>query len=154
MTRPVRTRIAPSPTGFPHVGTAYIALFNFVFAKSMGGEFILRIEDTDQVRSTKQSEQMILDALKWAGLSWAEGPDVGGPHAPYRQSERADIYKKYAEQLLDDGHAFRCFCTPEELDAMREAQMAAGLPVKYDGQTALGPAKICGVVKLSFLGNR
>ena len=136
MTRPVRTRIAPSPTGFPHVGTAYIALFNLVFAKSMGGEFILRIEDTDQVRSTKQSEQMILDALKWAGLSWAEGPDVGGPHAPYRQSERADIYKKYAEQLLDDGHAFRCFCTPEELDAMREAQMAAGLPVKYDGRYA------------------
>lgn len=136
MTRSVRTRIAPSPTGFPHVGTAYIALFNLAFAKSMGGEFILRIEDTDQARSTEQSEKMILDALKWVGLSWAEGPDVGGPHAPYRQSERSDIYKKYAEKLLDDGHAFRCFCTPEELDAMREAQMAAGLPVRYDGRYA------------------
>ena len=136
MTRPVRTRIAPSPTGFPHVGTAYIALFNLAFAKSMGGEFILRIEDTDQVRSTAQSEEMILNALKWMGLTWSEGPDVGGPHAPYRQSERSEIYKKYAQQLLDDGHAFRCFCTPEELDAMREAQMAQGLPVKYDGRYA------------------
>ncbi|USZ15433.1 glutamate--tRNA ligase [Moraxella sp. FZFQ2102] len=136
MSRPVRTRIAPSPTGFPHVGTAYIALFNLAFAKSMGGEFILRIEDTDQVRSTAQSEQMILNALKWMGLSWAEGPDVGGPHAPYRQSERSEIYKKYAQQLLDDGHAFRCFCTPEELDTMREEQMAQGLPVKYDGRYA------------------
>lgn len=136
MTRPVRTRIAPSPTGFPHVGTAYIALFNLAFAKSMGGEFILRIEDTDQTRSTSQSEQMILNALKWLGLSWSEGPDIGGPHAPYRQSERSEIYKKYAEELLDKGHAFRCFCTPEELDQMREAQLAAGLPVKYDGRYA------------------
>ncbi len=77
--RPIRTRIAPSPTGFPHVGTAYIALFNLAFAKAHGGEFILRIEDTDQVRSTEQSEQMILDALRWVGLDWAEGPDIGGP---------------------------------------------------------------------------
>lgn len=92
-TKPIRTRIAPSPTGFPHVGTAYIALFNMVFAKSQGGEFILRIEDTDQVRSTAQSEQMILNALKWAGLTWSEGPDVGGQFAPYRQSERSEIYK-------------------------------------------------------------
>ncbi len=136
MTKPVRTRIAPSPTGFPHVGTAYIALFNMVFAKSMGGEFILRIEDTDQVRSTAQSEAMILDALKWTGLSWSEGPDVGGPFAPYRQSERSAIYQKYAQELLDKGHAFRCFCTPEELDKMREEQMAQGLPVKYDGRYA------------------
>lgn len=136
MTRPVRTRIAPSPTGFPHVGTAYIALFNMAFAKSMGGEFILRIEDTDQVRSTAQSEKMILDALRWIGLEWSEGPDVGGPHAPYRQSERSEIYKKYAQQLLDDGHAFRCFCTPEELDQMRKEQEAQGLPVKYDGRYA------------------
>ena len=112
MTRPVRTRIAPSPTGFPHVGTAYIALFNMAFAKAHGGEFILRIEDTDQVRSTAQSEKMILDALKWTGLTWSEGPDVGGPYAPYRQSERSDIYKKYANELLDKGLAFRCFCTP------------------------------------------
>ena len=95
-TRPVRTRIAPSPTGFPHVGTAYIALFNLAFAKAHGGEFILRIEDTDQTRSTEQSEQMILDALRWVGLDWSEGPDIGGPHAPYRQSERSDIYKEHA----------------------------------------------------------
>ena len=98
--RPVRTRIAPSPTGFPHVGTAYIALFNLAFAKAHGGEFILRIEDTDQTRSTAQSEQMILDALRWVGLDWAEGPDKGGEFAPYRQSERGDIYKKYANELF------------------------------------------------------
>lgn len=135
-TKPIRTRIAPSPTGFPHVGTAYIALFNMVFAKAHGGEFILRIEDTDQARSTAQSEQMILDALKWAGLSWSEGPDVGGQFAPYRQSERGEIYKKYAQELLDKGHAFRCFCTPDELDEMRREQEAAGLPVRYDGRYA------------------
>lgn len=132
--RPIRTRIAPSPTGFPHVGTAYIALFNLAFAKSQGGEFILRIEDTDQTRSTAQSEQMILDALHWVGLEWSEGPDVGGPHAPYRQSERGDIYQKHAQILLDDGHAFRCFCTSEELDAMRQEQQAQGLAQKYDGR--------------------
>ena len=134
--RPVRTRIAPSPTGFPHVGTAYIALFNLAFAKAHGGEFILRIEDTDQVRSTVQSEQMILDALRWVGLDWAEGPDVGGPHAPYRQSERADIYKAHAQKLLDSDHAFRCFCTSEELDAMRAEQMARGETPRYDGRYA------------------
>ncbi len=132
----VRTRIAPSPTGFPHVGTAYIALFNMVFAKAHGGEFILRIEDTDQTRSTAQSEQMILDALKWVGLSWAEGPDVGGPHAPYRQSERSAIYQQYANELLEKGHAFRCFCTPDELAQMREEQIKQGLPQKYDGRYA------------------
>ncbi|MDO4699433.1 MAG: glutamate--tRNA ligase [Moraxella sp.] len=135
-TKPVRTRIAPSPTGFPHVGTAYIALFNMAFAKAHGGEFILRIEDTDQARSTAQSEQMILDALKWTGLSWSEGPDVGGAFAPYRQSERGEIYKKYAQELLDKGHAFRCFCTPDELDEMRRQQEAQGLPVRYDGRYA------------------
>jgi glutamate--tRNA ligase len=135
-TKPIRTRIAPSPTGFPHVGTAYIALFNMVFAKSQGGEFILRIEDTDQVRSTDQSEQMILNALKWAGLTWSEGPDVGGQFAPYRQSERSEIYKKYANELLDKGHAFRCFCTTDELDQMRREQEAQGLPVRYDGRYA------------------
>lgn len=134
--RPVRTRIAPSPTGFPHVGTAYIALFNLAFAKAHGGEFILRIEDTDQTRSTEQSEKMILDALRWVGLDWSEGPDIGGPHAPYRQSERSDLYKKYAEELLDKGHAFRCFCTPEELDAMRAEQMANGQTPRYDGRYA------------------
>src|SRR5450830_724620 len=97
----VRTRIAPSPTGDPHVGTAYIALFNYCFAKQHGGEFILRIEDTDQVRSTRESEQQIFDALRWLGITWSEGPDVGGPHGPYRQSERSDIYKQYTQQLVD-----------------------------------------------------
>jgi glutamyl-tRNA synthetase len=131
--RRVRTRVAPSPTGDPHVGTAYVALANYAFAKKHGGDFLLRIEDTDQVRSTAESENAILAALHWAGLSWDEGPDVGGPHGPYRQSERSAIYAKYADELLGDGHAFRCFCTPERLEAMRAAQRAAGVPQKYDG---------------------
>lgn len=130
----VRTRIAPSPTGFPHVGTAYIALFNLCFAKQHGGEFILRIEDTDQTRSTAESEKMILDSLRWLGLNWAEGPDVGGPHAPYRQSERMGIYKQYAEQLVKQGDAFYCFATAEELDQMRTEQQARGETPRYDGR--------------------
>lgn len=129
----VRTRIAPSPTGFPHVGTAYIALFNLCFAKQHGGEFILRIEDTDQVRSTPESEQMILDSLKWLGLNWAEGPDVGGPHAPYRQSERREIYTAHSQQLVDSGHAFACFCTEERLTTLRSEQMANKQTPRYDG---------------------
>lgn len=115
----VRTRVAPSPTGDPHVGTAYIALFNRCFARQHGGQFILRIEDTDQVRSTAESEQAILDSLRWLGLDWDEGPDVGGPHAPYRQSERGDIYRQYAEQLVQAGHAFKCYRSAEELDTLR-----------------------------------
>ena len=123
----VRTRIAPSPTGDPHVGTAYIALFNLCFARQHGGQFILRIEDTDRVRSTPESEQMILDSLRWLGLEWDEGPDVGGPHGPYRQSERGDIYAVHAQQLLDAGHAFKCYRTSEELDELRESRKEAGL---------------------------
>ena len=130
--RPVRTRVAPSPTGDPHVGTAYIALINYCFAKKHGGEFLLRIEDTDQARSTPQSEQKILESLKWMGLSWDEGPDIGGPHGPYRQSERASIYTEHCDRLLADGHAFKCYCTPDELAAMRAHQTAAKLPPKYD----------------------
>lgn len=130
----VRTRIAPSPTGDPHVGTAYIALFNLCFARQHGGQFILRIEDTDQARSTESSEQMILDSLKWLGLEWDEGPDVGGPVGPYRQSERSDIYRQYAEQLIKQGHAFYCFATPEELDEMRKEQMARKETPRYDGR--------------------
>ncbi len=122
----VRTRVAPSPTGDPHVGTAYVALFNYCFAKANGGEFVLRIEDTDQVRSSRASEQMILDALRWVGLSWDEGPDVGGPHGPYRQSERSELYQKYAQTLLDNGHAFRCFLTPTELAEIRSKHQASG----------------------------
>lgn len=123
----VRTRIAPSPTGDPHVGTAYIALFNLCFAKQHGGEFILRIEDTDQSRSTPESEQAILDSLNWLGLTWDEGPDVGGESGPYRQSERKEIYAKYVQQLLDEGHAFKCYRTTEELDALRAERKEAGI---------------------------
>ena len=129
----VRTRIAPSPTGDPHVGTAYVALFNMAFAHSQGGQFLLRIEDTDQVRSTPESEKAILDALHWLGLEWDEGPDNGGPHGPYRQSERSDIYRQHADQLLDSGHAFRCFCTTERLDVLRKTQMEEKQQVGYDG---------------------
>jgi glutamyl-tRNA synthetase len=129
----VRVRIAPSPTGEPHVGTAYIALFNYLFAKKHGGEFILRIEDTDATRSTPEFETKVLDALKWCGLKWSEGPDIGGPYGPYRQSDRKDLYKPYVEKIVAAGHGFRCFCTPERLEQMREAQRAAGKPPKYDG---------------------
>jgi glutamyl-tRNA synthetase len=129
----VRTRIAPSPTGDPHVGTAYVALINYCFAKKNGGKFVLRIEDTDRARSTRESEQAILDSLHWLGLSWDEGPDVGGPHGPYRQSERSEIYREHVQKLLDDGNAFKCFCTPERLEEMRAAQRASKLPSRYDG---------------------
>ncbi|AKX46398.1 glutamyl-tRNA synthetase [Thiopseudomonas alkaliphila] len=129
----VRTRVAPSPTGDPHVGTAYIALFNMCFARQHGGQFILRIEDTDQLRSSKESEQQIYDALRWLGIEWDEGPDVGGPHGPYRQSERGEIYKKYSDELVAKGHAFPCFCSAERLDAVRAEQMANKQTPAYDG---------------------
>ncbi|MFT5482960.1 MAG: glutamyl-tRNA synthetase [Halieaceae bacterium] len=132
----VRTRIAPSPTGDPHVGTAYIALFNYCFAKAHGGEFILRIEDTDQARSTPESEQAILDSLRWLGMDWNEGPDVGGDSGPYRQSERMDIYATYAQQLIDQGNAFLCYRTPGELNDLRESRRAAG------NSTALKPSDL------------
>ncbi len=130
----VRTRVAPSPTGDPHVGTAYTALFNYCFARKAGGQFILRIEDTDQARSNPKSQAAILDSLRWLGLSWDEGPDVGGPHAPYQQSLRGEIYRKYAGQLLDQGHAFHCFCTPERLEQLRSEQQRSGLRSGYDGR--------------------
>lgn len=129
----IRTRIAPSPTGDPHVGTAYMALFNWAFARQHEGQFILRIEDTDQARTTAESEQNIFAALRWLGLDWDEGPDVGGPHGPYRQSERKDIYDTHLATLLDAGHAFRCFCSRERLDEVRAAQMAAKQTSRYDG---------------------
>ncbi len=122
----VRTRVAPSPTGDPHVGTAYVALFNLCFARAHGGQFILRIEDTDQARSTRASETAILDSLRWLGLDWDEGPDIGGDHGPYRQSERGTVYAEYAQQLVDQGKAFLCYRRPEELDALREERRAAG----------------------------
>ncbi len=131
---PVRVRIAPSPTGDPHVGTAYIALFNLVFARLHGGQFILRIEDTDRARSTKESEEAIFRSLRWLGLDWDEGPDVGGPLGPYRQSERKEIYEEHAKKLLDSGHAYRCFCTAERLTEMRDAQRARKEAPRYDGR--------------------
>lgn len=129
----IRVRIAPSPTGDPHVGTGYIALFNYAFAKRNGGKFILRIEDTDRFRSTSESEVAILKALKWLGLTWDEGPDIGGEHGPYRQSERSHIYKKYADQLLDASAAYRCICTSERLEELRKRQLILKQPTGYDG---------------------
>lgn len=123
----VRTRIAPSPTGDPHVGTAYIALFNLCFARQHGGQFILRIEDTDQSRSTPESEQAIFDSLRWLGLDWDEGPDVGGDCGPYRQSERKAIYAEHVQKLLDSGHAFKCYRSGEELDELRAKRKEAGI---------------------------
>jgi glutamyl-tRNA synthetase len=139
----VRTRIAPSPTGDPHVGTAYVALINYLYAKHFGGAFVLRIEDTDRARSTVASERVILEALHWLGLSWDEGPDIGGPHGPYRQSERLPIYAKYAQVLLEAGHAFKCYCTPERLEAMRRDQERRKVPPGYDGHClSLDPSEI------------
>jgi glutamyl-tRNA synthetase len=126
-------RIAPSPTGDPHVGTAYIALFNYAFAKQQGGKFLLRIEDTDQVRSTRQSEEMILESLRWLGIQWDEGPDIGGPQGPYRQSERLDIYRRHVDDLVEAGKAYWCTCTAERLDAVRKEQMARKENPGYDG---------------------
>ncbi len=129
----IRVRIAPSPTGDPHVGTAYMALLNYIYARQRAGKFILRIEDTDRTRFVPTSEQMIFDSLRWLGLQWDEGPDVGGPFGPYRQSERTEIYRQHAEMLLASGHAYRSFETAEELDAMRKSQLAAKLPPRYNG---------------------
>jgi glutamyl-tRNA synthetase len=132
MTAPVRVRIAPSPTGDPHVGTAYVALFNLAFARKHGGQFILRIEDTDQTRSTRGSEEAIFKSLRWLGLTWDEGPDIGGPSGPYRQSERTEIYRQHAEQLIAAGHAYRCFATAAELDEMRATAREQKLATSYD----------------------
>ena len=136
MKKEVRTRIAPSPTGDPHIGTAYTALFNYAFAKSRNGRFILRIEDTDQKRSSIASERAILESLHWLGISWDEGPDIGGTNGPYRQSERTDIYRAYAAQLVKEGHAYPCFCSSEGLAELRKTQMAAKEDPRYDGHCA------------------
>jgi glutamyl-tRNA synthetase len=140
---PIRVRIAPSPTGDPHVGTAYIGLLNSIYARQRGGKFVLRIEDTDRTRFVPTSEQMIFDSLRWLGLTWDEGPDVGGPHGPYRQSERTEIYREHADLLIANGTAYRCFCTAEELEAVRKQQTTAKLPPRYPGTCrALAPQQI------------
>lgn len=128
----VRVRVAPSPTGDPHVGTAYMSLFNLAFARQQGGRFILRVEDTDRTRFRADSEQQVYDTLRWLGLDWDEGPDKGGPYGPYRQSERLGTYRPYVDRLLADGHAYLCWCTPARLQQMREDQQRRKLPTGYD----------------------
>jgi glutamyl-tRNA synthetase len=136
----VRLRVAPSPTGDPHVGTAYMSLFNLAFVRREGGQFVLRIEDTDRVRFREDSEQQVYDTLHWLGLDWDEGPDIGGPYAPYRQSERLESYRPVVERLLESGHAYHCWCTPQRLQEMREAQQRAKAPTGYD-RTCLGKTR-------------
>ncbi len=128
----VRVRYAPSPTGFPHIGNIRTALFNWLLARHEGGRFILRIEDTDQARIVPGSLQAIMDGLRWLGLDWDEGPEAGGSFGPYIQSERLSIYQQYAEQLLEAGQAYRCYCTSERLDEMRAEQRARKEPPRYD----------------------
>jgi glutamyl-tRNA synthetase len=137
---PVRTRIAPSPTGDPHVGNFYIALFDYVWARKCGGQFIVRIEDTDRTRFVQGAEERFLAALEWLGLPPDEGPDRGGPCGPYRQSERLEIYRRHADQLLEKGRAYPCFCSPERLAEVREAQKAARQSLGYDGHCRALPA--------------
>ncbi|MCU1623043.1 MAG: glutamyl-tRNA synthetase [Frankiales bacterium] len=153
----VRLRVAPSPTGDPHVGTAYMSLFNLAFVRQQGGQFVLRVEDTDRARFQADSEAQVYETLAWLGLDWDEGPDKGGPCAPYRQSERLDTYQPYVEQLLGEGHAYHCWCTPERLQEMREDQQRRKVPTGYDrlclGKTyedraALGGAQERPVVRM------
>ena len=128
----VRLRVAPSPTGDPHVGTAYMSLFNLAFARQQGGQFVLRIEDTDRARFQADSEQQVYDMLAWLGLPWDEGPDKGGPYAPYRQSERLETYRPHVETLIAQGNAYYCWCSPERLQEMREDQQRRKVPTGYD----------------------
>jgi nondiscriminating glutamyl-tRNA synthetase len=129
----MRLRFAPSPTGQLHVGNARTALFNWLLAHGKDGTLILRIEDTDAERSTRQSESSIIDDLRWLGLDWDEGPDVEGPHGPYRQSERLHLYASYANELIAGQHAYYCFCSPQQLEAERREMLAAGRPPRYSG---------------------
>ncbi|KAK3900879.1 glutamyl-tRNA synthetase [Staphylotrichum tortipilum] len=130
---PCRTRFAPSPTGYLHLGSLRTALFNYLFAKATGGQFILRIEDTDQTRLVADAEERLYQDLEWLGLSWDEGPDKNGPYGPYRQSERLPLYKEHSDKLIREEKAYRCFCTPESLEAHRTAAEASGQPTIYPG---------------------
>ena len=129
----MRVRFAPSPTGQLHVGNARTALFNWLLAHGKDGTFVLRIEDTDAERSTRESETSILEDLRWLGLDWDEGPDVGGPHGPYRQSERLHLYASYANELLAGDHAYYCFCSPAQLEAERQADAGRGPSAEVRG---------------------
>ncbi len=150
MPGPPRLRFAPSPTGTLHIGGARTALFNWLYARRMGGTFVLRIEDTDAARSTDASLAAILDGLRWLGLDWDEGPDVGGPHGPYRQTERRSIYREHAERLIAEGKAYRCRCSKEELDVLRKASTDAGVQFRYPGtcRSANVPASEPHVVRI------
>jgi glutamyl-tRNA synthetase len=130
---PVRVRFAPSPTGHVHLGSARTALYDYLLARQTGGQFVLRLEDTDQKRYVPGSEQELMDGLRWLGLEWDEGLDVGGPYGPYRQTERKEIYQEYARRLIDSGHAYYCFCTPQRLERVRQQQMRDKVPAHYDG---------------------
>ncbi len=138
---PARLRVAPSPTGDPHVGTAYMSLFNKAYAQATGGAFVLRIEDTDRARYVADSEQQIFDTLRWLGLPWDEGPDVGGPYAPYRQSERLDTYRPFVEQLIESGHAYYCWCSTERLAQLRAEQQASKASVTGYDRLCLGKTR-------------
>ncbi len=132
----VRVRFAPSPTGPLHIGGARSALFNYLLARRLGGKLVLRIEDTDLERSSRESEVNIMDSLKWLGISWDEGPDVGGSYGPYRQTERLDTYRNFTQKLLDEGKAYYCYCTEEELEEERKACLARGEMPRYSGKCA------------------
>lgn len=132
--QPARMRFAPSPTGRFHIGGARTALYTYLFARKTGGQFILRIEDTDQKRFDPDAEAELFESLHWLGLQWDEGPDIGGPSGPYRQSERMDIYQQYAQQLVDGGHAYYCFCTQDQLAEVRKLQQQHKEPPRYDGR--------------------
>ena len=135
MTTEVRVRYAPSPTGHLHIGGARTALFNYLFARHHGGKFIVRIEDTDTERNIEAGELSQLENLKWLGIDYDESVDIGGPYGPYRQMERLDLYTKYAQEMLESGHAYKCFCTTEELEAEREKQKATGIAAPMYGGT-------------------
>jgi glutamyl-tRNA synthetase len=137
----VRSRFAPAPSGSIHVGNARTALFSWLHARGNGGTFVLRIEDTDASRVTDEAYRGVVEDLRWLGLDHDEGPDVGGPHGPYRQSERLEIYREMTQRLLDSGHAYRCWCTSEELEERRKAALARGEPPGYDGRCRTRPAE-------------
>jgi nondiscriminating glutamyl-tRNA synthetase len=146
----VRVRIAPSPTGFAHLGTASTALYNVLFARKRKGTFVLRIDDTDMERNRPEYEALIYESLRWLGLDWDEGPDKGGPDEPYRQSERVDLYKEDAARLIKEGNAYRCYCTPEELEAERRQAQAEKRPYRYSRRCLLNPPEGRSVFAVRF----
>ncbi len=146
----VRVRIAPSPTGFAHLGTASTALYNVLFARRESGTFVLRVDDTDTERNRPEYEQLIYESLRWLGLDWDEGPDKGGPYTPYRQSERVDLYRQEAARLIQDGKAYRCYCTPEELEAERKQAQLEKRPYRYSRRCLKTPPEGRSVFAVRF----